>query len=158
MLIIRVEISKYIILNTVPSVIIAQKNIYFNYFFRYSAKNMLHDLRINHSNKFQNFCQMSSTDFEYLLRTIAPYIVKMDTNMRESIPIQERLAVTLRYLASGDSFISLSYTFKFSSQTVSRCVQEVCTALVQELKDEIKVNVTCIKYFLFIILFYFKVG
>lgn len=56
---------------------------------------MLHDLKINPSKKFQNFCRMSSTDFEYLLHKIAPYISKMDTNMRESIPIQERLAVTL---------------------------------------------------------------
>ena len=108
---------------------------------------MLHDLKINPSKKFENFCRMSSTDFEYLLHKIAPYILKMNTNMRESIPIQERLAVTLRYLASGDSFISLSYTFKFSPQTVSRCIQEVCRALIQESKDEIKVNITTfIKY------------
>jgi len=50
-----------------------------------------------------------------------------------------KLAVTLRFLASGDSFISLSYMFKFSPQAVSRCVQEVCRALIHELKDEIKV-------------------
>jgi len=51
-----------------------------------------------------------------------------------------RLVVTLRFLASGDSFRSLSYLFKLSSQTVSRCVFNVCDALIDALKDEIKVR------------------
>lgn len=101
---------------------------------------MLYDLTLNSTKKFENFCRMSPEDFEYLLNKIGPAITKTDTNMRKSIPIQEKLAVTLRYLASGDSFISLSYMFKFSPQSVSRCVQEVCSALIQELKNEIKVT------------------
>lgn len=107
---------------------------------------MLNDFTRNPSGKFQNFCRMSAVDFELLLNKIGPYIKKVDTNMRESIPVQERLAVTLRYLATGNSFISLSYLLKFSPQTVSRCVEEVCKILIQELKDEIKVN-NCIKYY-----------
>lgn len=83
---------------------------------------------------------MSATDFEYLIQKIGPIICKTDTNMRKCIPVQERLAVTLRFLATGDSFKSLSYLFKFSSQTVSRCVQDVCKALNQELKNEIMVK------------------
>jgi hypothetical protein len=34
--------------------------------------------------------------------------------MREYIPIKDRLAVTLRYLASGDSFQTLSFLFEYS--------------------------------------------
>jgi len=83
---------------------------------------------------------MSATDFEYLIQKIGPIISKTDTNMRKCIPVQERLAVTLRFLASGDSFKSLSYLFKFSVQTVSRCVQDVCKALNQELESEITVK------------------
>jgi hypothetical protein len=109
------------------------------FFFRYNATNMLCDLNVDPSRKFENFCRMSSVDFEHILTKICPYISKNDTNMRECIPIKERLAVTLRFLASGDSFKSLSYLFKFSPQTVSRCVADVCKALILELKDEIKV-------------------
>jgi len=101
---------------------------------------MLEDIQINLSGKFDNFCRMSSGDFEYLLNKIGPFVSKMDTNMRKCIPVQERLAMTLRYLATGDSFISLSYLFKFSPQTISNCVQEVCAALIEEFKDEIKVK------------------
>ncbi|XP_060845345.1 uncharacterized protein LOC132924921 [Rhopalosiphum padi] len=107
---------------------------------KYNATNLIEDLRRELSGKFENFCRMSAIDFEYLLSKIGPVIKKNDTVMREAIPVQERLAVTLRFLASGDSFRSLSYLFKFSSQTVSRCVFDVCNALIDVLKDEIKVR------------------
>lgn len=94
-----------------------------SYYNRYNATDLLEDLKRGPSNKFQNFCRMSATDFEYLIQKIGPTICKTDTNMRKCIPDQERLAVTLRFLATGDSFKSLSYLFKFSTQTVSRCVQ-----------------------------------
>ena len=71
---------------------------------------------------------MNAIDFEYLLSTIGPRIAKRDTNMRRCIPVQERLAVALRFLATGDSFISLSYLFKISKELVSICVEEVCMA------------------------------
>jgi len=83
---------------------------------------------------------MSATDFEYFIQKVGPIISKTDTNMRKCIPVQERLAVTLRFLATKDSFKSLSYLFKFSSQTVSRCIQDVCRVLNQELKNEIMVK------------------
>nr|CAI5821030.1 unnamed protein product [Callosobruchus analis]CAI5827111.1 unnamed protein product [Callosobruchus analis] len=41
------------------------------------------------------------------------------TTFRKSIPISERLAITLRYLASGDSFRSLSFLFNVSKQAIS---------------------------------------
>ncbi|CAL1285359.1 unnamed protein product [Larinioides sclopetarius] len=99
---------------------------------------MLTNLRKEPSGNFENFCRMSAIDFEHLLSRIGLLIARQDTNMRESIPMQERLAVALRFFATGDSYSSLSFLFKFSKQTVSRCVDEVCKALIQELKKEIK--------------------
>jgi len=74
-----------------------------------------------------------------MLNKIGPQIAKIVINMRNCIPIKERFAVALRFLATGDSYISLSFLFKFSVQTVSKCIDEVCSALIQELQ-EIKVN------------------
>ncbi|CAB3241643.1 unnamed protein product [Arctia plantaginis] len=48
-------------------------------------------------------------------KNISPAISKQDTDFRESIPAKIRLAVTLRYLVTGDSYRSLHYTFKISS-------------------------------------------
>lgn len=101
---------------------------------------MLEDLNREPSGKFFNFCRMSATDFEFLLNKIGQRITRMDTNMRKCIPVQERLAVALRFLATGDSYASLSYLFKFSPQTVSKCVDEVCDALIDALQGEIKVS------------------
>ncbi|XP_049823875.1 uncharacterized protein LOC126265673 [Aethina tumida] len=74
---------------------------------------MLDDLRREPSNYFENFCRMSATDFELLLSKIGPVIAKKDKNMRKNIPIQERLAVTLRFLATGNSFQSPSTCLNF---------------------------------------------
>nr|CAH7762197.1 unnamed protein product [Callosobruchus chinensis] len=83
---------------------------------------------------------MSATDFEFFINQIGNRIAKIDTNMRKCIPVQERLAVALIFLASGESYASLSCLFKFSPQTVSKCVDGVCNALIEILRAEIKVS------------------
>ncbi|KAL7637993.1 UNVERIFIED_CONTAM: hypothetical protein RMT77_011606 [Armadillidium vulgare] len=85
---------------------------------------------------------MSSNDFEYLLQKISPYIAKKDTRWRKAIPAKERLAITLRFLATGDSFRSLHYLCKFSPQLISTIIPEVCTALIKILKDSVKIPST----------------
>ncbi|KAJ4437458.1 hypothetical protein ANN_17602 [Periplaneta americana] len=76
-----------------------------------------------------------------LLCKIEPKISKKDTGWREEIPIQERLALTLRYLATRNSYTSLMYLFKVSKQLITRIVPEVCTAIIEELEDFIKLNI-----------------
>jgi len=86
---------------------------------------MLEDLNREPAGKFINFCRMSAEDFEYLLNKFGPIIKKQDINTRKAIPIQDRLAVTLRFLATGNSFTNLSYLFKYSNQIISNIVHEV---------------------------------
>jgi hypothetical protein len=45
-------------------------------------------------------------------------ISKKDTVLRKAISVQERLALTLRFLAGGGSYVSLQYLFKISKQAV----------------------------------------
>lgn len=66
---------------------------------------------------FRNFFRMSPSQFNQLLNMVIPSISKNDTNFRKAIPAQDRLAITLRFLATGDSYHSLSYLFKISKQT-----------------------------------------
>lgn len=100
----------------------------------------LQEMLAEPSNEFHNFCRMSFTDFEFLLQKVDPIISEKDTKWRDCIPSKVRLALTLRFLASGDSYRSLHYLFKISSQIISKIVQAVCAALYQVLKDRIKVG------------------
>ncbi|GBM13583.1 hypothetical protein AVEN_123995-1 [Araneus ventricosus] len=85
---------------------------------------------------------MSSADFEKLIRLIAPKVAKKDTKFRSAIPVAERLAITLRFSATGDSFSSLDYLTGVSKQSISSIVMNVCRALIQVLKSCIKLPST----------------
>uniref|UniRef100_A0A8D9EFH2 Uncharacterized protein n=1 Tax=Cacopsylla melanoneura TaxID=428564 RepID=A0A8D9EFH2_9HEMI len=67
---------------------------------------------------FKNFSRMSKSDFEYLIQKIGPNIKKQDTVMRRAIPLTTRILITLRYLATGDSYRSLMYLFRVFIQSV----------------------------------------
>jgi len=71
---------------------------------------------------FQNFTRMSSEDFKKIICLVGPLIYKQNTNMRPAITVQIRLAVTLRFLATGDSYSSLQYLFKISKQIISTII------------------------------------
>lgn len=101
----------------------------------------LNELVAESSNEFKKFTRMSSVDFEYLLNKVSTQISKKNTQLREAIPARIRLVVTLRYLATGDDFESLHFLFKISPQLISQIIPEVCQALNQVLKEEIKVSV-----------------
>jgi len=61
---------------------------------------------------------MATAGFELLINLVCPKIVKMDTRFRESVPVQETLSVTLRFLDTGDSYISLQHLFQISKQAI----------------------------------------
>jgi hypothetical protein len=104
-------------------------------------ENVFVELLYEPSGEFENFTRMSLSDFEYLLTLISPIISKQDTQLRDSIPAKIRLAITLRFLATGDSYKSLHFLFKVSSQIISKIVPEVCAAINQVLKNEVKVKI-----------------
>lgn len=88
----------------------------------------------------RNFTRVSKEDFQYLLEKMSPMIKKYDTNFRESITPRVRLLVTLRYLATGDSYSSLMYPFRISEPSISRIIPEVCRALMDLLHDFVRVS------------------
>ena len=96
-------------------------------------------LQLEDSMGFRNFTRLTPSDFEELLQLLGRKIKKQENRFREIIPPSLRLAVTLRYLASGESFTSLMYTFRISKQAVSQIVREVCEAIIQSLKGFVKV-------------------
>ncbi|XP_047512932.1 uncharacterized protein LOC125054845 [Pieris napi] len=87
----------------------------------------------------KNFTRMSKIEFDNVYSLINAKISKKDTNFREAISARERLLVTLRFLATGDSYTSLQYLFRISKQRISVIVPEVCDAIIEVLKDYVKI-------------------
>nr|CAH7723993.1 unnamed protein product [Callosobruchus chinensis] len=79
---------------------------------------------------------MTAEDFERLIILVGPKISKMDTKFRKAISVQDRLAITLHFLA----FTSLQYLFNVSKQRISIIIEETCNALIQALKEQIRVT------------------
>jgi hypothetical protein len=56
--------------------------------------------------------------------------------IREPIQPEERLMVTLRYLATGESFHSLHFQFRLGVSTVGEIVRSTCLAIFSHLHEE----------------------
>ncbi|KAI5693506.1 hypothetical protein M8J75_000389 [Diaphorina citri] len=79
---------------------------------------------------------MSRNCFHYILNKIAEDLTKQNTTFREAITPQEKLAVTLRFLATGDSYRTIAFNYRLGHSTVQTIVQDVCIAIIANLKAE----------------------
>jgi hypothetical protein len=71
---------------------------------------------------FKNFTRMSTRTFDDLLAKVGPKICRQNTTFRECTAPRTRLLLTLRYLATGETFQSLHYSFRISVLSTSHCV------------------------------------
>ncbi|PIO23178.1 hypothetical protein AB205_0203050, partial [Aquarana catesbeiana] len=94
---------------------------------------LYNDLR-QHEEKFFNYSRMSVNSFDELLRLLGTRLENQNTTFRNSVEPAERLLVTLRYLATGNSFASLHYEFKLGKSTVSTIVRDTCIAIWEVLR------------------------
>lgn len=95
---------------------------------------LFRDLR-NDPEKFFSYTRMSVDTFDALLEVLRPRLMRMTTNMRKSITPEERLIVTLRYLATGESFASLRVLFLMGTTTIGKILKETCQAIWEELQS-----------------------
>uniref|UniRef100_A0A8C5LRV2 DDE Tnp4 domain-containing protein n=1 Tax=Leptobrachium leishanense TaxID=445787 RepID=A0A8C5LRV2_9ANUR len=93
----------------------------------------LHDDLQKDAAKFFDYYRMRLETFTYILDAIRSSITK-SSNFRDTISPEERLTVTLRYLATGSSFKTLGYSFRISDVTVGRIVRETCKAIWDKLQ------------------------
>ncbi|XP_057654748.1 putative nuclease HARBI1 [Diorhabda carinulata] len=85
---------------------------------------------------------MSEAMFNELLSKVRPKIIKQDTNMREAISVKLKLQITLRYLATGDSYSSLAYLHRDPKNTISNFMKNVLEEIYSALQEFIKVPQT----------------
>ena len=101
-----------------------------------SYHNLMQELRLNDSEGFRRYVRMDYTSFLELVEMIRPAVQRVDTILRKCVSVEERLAVTLRFLATGESYHSLSGQFRISDSLISETVPEVCSALFNVLRNK----------------------
>lgn len=105
-----------------------------------ASATLLKELREEDPLSYRNMFRLDASKFEELLSAIEADIQKMNTTMRMAIPARVKLEITLRFLASGDSYHSLAYFFCVPVSSISKFLPDVLVAITNALSSHIKVS------------------
>jgi hypothetical protein len=97
----------------------------------------MRELQAEDLSSFKNFVRVDPVMFNELVERLSPRIQKNDTWYRMSLVPGLRIAITLRHMASGDSYKSLMYGFRVAHNTISKIVREVTDAIIKEYGEEV---------------------
>ena len=81
---------------------------------------------------FCNFVCMDPAMFREILTKVGPRIEKFDTWYHKAINPGGRLAITLHFLATGERYQSLIYSFCVAHNSISKIVCECYDAIFDE--------------------------
>ncbi|XP_063043748.1 uncharacterized protein LOC134438093 [Engraulis encrasicolus] len=94
--------------------------------------NLVQELKL-YAGRFKQYFRMSVSEFEALLLIVAPHLEKQRTNYRVPIDPEQRLAVCLRFLSTGDSYSTIANSFRLGKSTVGKIIVEACEVLWEQL-------------------------
>ena len=77
---------------------------------------------------FKDWVRLTPELFDRVLELITPLIEKEDTHLRKAVPPDERLAVTLRFLATGEYTYPIRYANEQFEQGLDFRMRECCKA------------------------------
>lgn len=97
---------------------------------------LMSDLSAEGADFFKHFAHITQHDFEELCGKVRNRVQRQYTVMRAPISVEERVALTLKYLACGDSISTLSQLFRISPASINKIVPEVCKALYDTMQAE----------------------
>ena len=100
--------------------------------------NLLQEMRLNDPESHFRYLRMSRATLDELLVKVRPFLRhrKYQSALRPEISPAERLAITLRYLATGNSQVSLSFNFRVGRSTLCPILRETCSVIWQVLCKE----------------------
>ena len=99
-------------------------------------ENLLAELHREDAQGFKSFIRITPELFQEMVEKITPIVKKETTKLRKPLPVGLKLAVTLRFLATGNSYSSLQFSFRTSKSAISRFVPVVCQALIDCYKQD----------------------
>ncbi|RXN04065.1 nuclease HARBI1 [Labeo rohita] len=97
---------------------------------------LVQELRLD-DDRFQRYFRLDREQFDNLLSKVGPRIARQDTNYWHAIEPSERLANCLRFLATGDSYRTIAFSYRVGVSTVAGIVGEVARAIWDALVQEV---------------------
>ena len=88
------------------------------------------ELYAEDATSFTNFMRMEPQAFHEILTRIAPRISKAPTPGL-------KLAITLRFLAKGNSYKLLQFGFRVAHKSICEFMPAVCQAIIDDLSNEV---------------------
>ena len=100
---------------------------------------MIAELVLEDEVAYRDFFRVNKNRFQRIVEAVGPSasIEKQDTVMRDAIKPDERLAITPRFLVTGEAFTSLQWSFRYSRTIISEIVMEVCDAITAIMGPEL---------------------
>ena len=96
--------------------------------------NIVRELMIEDSAAYREMMRMNHEDFKKILKAIEPDITPRQVmGGHKVIAAAERLTLTMRFLATGETYRSLSFQFRISRAAIAYIVDEVCKAIVKNI-------------------------
>jgi len=88
---------------------------------------------------FKSYLRMEPEMFREMLDRVSPRIEKSQQG-RPPLSPGLKLAITLRFLSTGNSYHSLAFNFRVAHNTICLFVPEVCDAVVMEFENDVFVT------------------
>ena len=99
-------------------------------------EHLLHELKEEDPKGFRIFQRLTPEVWNHLYQLVEPRIDRRITAMRDPISVGLRLAITLRFLASGDSYQSGMFGFRVAANTICGIIPETCHAICEVLRED----------------------
>ena len=79
--------------------------------------------------EFRRMLRMPPHIFDQIVNGVRPLIERRDTNFRQAISVEEKVTLTLYYLATGAKISTLQYAFLIGLTSVRRAIHETTRAI-----------------------------
>ena len=90
---------------------------------------LIREMRLRDHESYFKYFRMTPSRFDHLLSLVGPAIIRQETNFRKPVSPGERLAVTIQYLATGDSMQTIAFSFRLGHSTVCEIIDDTCDAI-----------------------------
>ncbi|XP_063802127.1 uncharacterized protein LOC134969857 [Pseudophryne corroboree] len=95
---------------------------------------LLVEIQENNPDDYRNVLSMDDATFQELLSLVTPHLQRQDSGLRRAVPVEQRLATTLRFLVTGRSLQDLKFGSLISPQALGLIIPETCKAIYTALK------------------------